>query len=68
MDSNLQWVMNCINSCENMDQLQTCKILIKLYKWDLVNKTGLTELQISQNESALLDAYINKENQLHIFK
>lgn len=59
-EQNKIWVINCINSCTNMEQLKTCEILIGLFKFRLL-KDGATEQEAYQIESDLLSAYINKE-------
>lgn len=59
-EQNKIWVLNCINSCTNMDQLKTCEILIGLFKFRLL-KDGIQELNAYKIESELLEAYINKE-------
>ena len=57
---NIQWVINCINSCTNLEQLKTCEILIGLFKFKLL-KDGSSESEAYQIESELLSAYIDKE-------
>ena len=59
-EQNKVWVLNCINSCTNMDQFKTCEILIGLFKFRLL-KDGIQELNAYKIESELLEAYINKE-------
>lgn len=59
-EQNKKWVINCINSCTNTDQLKTCEILIGLFKFRLM-KDGATEQEAYQMESDLLEAYITKE-------
>lgn len=59
-EENKLWVINCINSCTNLEQLKTCEILIGLFKFRLL-KDGATEQEAYQIESDLLEAYINKE-------
>jgi hypothetical protein len=59
-EENKLWVINCIKSCTNMDQLKTCEIIIGLFKFRLL-KDGATEQEAYQIESELLDAYIIKE-------
>jgi len=64
-EQNKIWVINCINSCTNMDQLKTCEILIGLFKFRLL-KDGIQEINAYKMESELLEAYINKEATLAI--
>jgi hypothetical protein len=59
-EQNKIWVINCINSCTNLDQLKTCEIIIGLFKFRLM-KDGATEQEAYKIESELLDAYIVKE-------
>lgn len=59
-EQNKLWVINCINSCTNLDQLKTCEIIIGLFKFRLL-KDGATEQETYQIEGDLLQAYINKE-------
>ena len=65
MKTNLEWVINCINSCVNMEQLKTCEVIIGLYKFRL-DKDGMTETEIYAEESQLLSAYLDKEAMLLI--
>ena len=55
----MDWVLNCINSCTNNEQLNCCEVLIALYKFKLA-KDQTDERLIYQHESALMEAYINK--------
>lgn len=64
-EQNKIWVINCINSCTNLDQLKTCEIIIGLFKFRLM-KDGATEQKAYHIESELLQAYINKESLLTI--
>jgi len=64
-NSNAQWVINCINSCTNLDQLKVCEILIALFKFRLA-KDGISEKDIYDFESELLENYLNKESVLQI--
>lgn len=59
-EQNKLWVINCINSCTNLEQLKTCEIIIGLFKFRLL-KDGVTEQEAYKIESDLLQAYINKE-------
>ena len=59
-EQNKLWVINCINSCTNMDQLKTCEILIGLFKFRLL-KDGIKEVDAYKIEGELLEAYITKE-------
>jgi len=65
MKTNLEWVINCINSCTNLEQLKTCEIIIGLYKFRLA-KDGMTEADIYAEESQLLASYLDKEAMLLI--
>ena len=60
MQENKQWVINCINSCTNLDQLKICETIISLFKFRLM-KDGATEQEIYLIESDLLESYLNKE-------
>jgi hypothetical protein len=62
---NLDWVLSCINSCTNNEQLDCCEVLIGLYKFRLI-KDGTDEAEIYRNESALLESYINKRAFLEV--
>jgi hypothetical protein len=64
-ERNLDWVLNCINSCTNNHQLDCCEVLIALYKFKLT-KDRTDERLIYNQESALLEAYINKKSLLEI--
>jgi hypothetical protein len=59
-EDNKKWVINCINSCTNLEQLKTCEIIIALFKFRLL-KDGASEQQAYQIESELLESFINKE-------
>lgn len=59
-EQNKIWVINCINSCINLEQLKTCEIIIGLFKFRLL-KDGTSEQEAYKIESDLLEAYINKE-------
>ena len=59
MKTNLEWVINCINSCTNLEQLKTCEVIIGLYKFRLA-KDGMTETDIYVEEGQLL-AYTGGE-------
>lgn len=62
-ETNKTWVINCINSCNNLDQLKACEILISLFKFRLA-KDKMKESDIYKFESDLLEAYIEKESTL----
>jgi hypothetical protein len=64
-ERNMDWVLNCINSCTNNEQLNCCEILIALYKFRLA-KDQTDERVIYKHESALLEAYINKKSLLEV--
>jgi len=64
-ERNMDWVLNCINSCANNEQLNCCEILIALYKFRLA-KDQTDERVIYKHESALLEAYINKKSLLEV--
>lgn len=64
-ERNMDWVLNCINSCTNNEQLNCCEILIALYKFKLA-KDQADERVIYKQESALLEAYINKKSLLEV--
>jgi hypothetical protein len=58
-ERNLDWVLNCINSCTNNEQLNCCEVLIALYKFKLA-KDQTDEKLIYQQEGILMEAYVNK--------
>lgn len=62
---NIQWVINCINSCTNLEQLDTCQILMGLFKFKLL-KDGSTQSEAYQIENELLEHYIAKQSLLII--
>lgn len=64
-ERNMDWVLNCINSCTNNEQLSCCEILIALYKYKLV-KDKTDERLIYKQESDLLEAFINKQSLLEV--
>jgi hypothetical protein len=64
-ERNMDWVLNCINSCTNNEQLNCCEILIALYKFRLA-KDQTDERVIYKHESALFEAYINKKSLLEV--
>lgn len=64
-ERNVEWVLNCINSCTNNQQLDCCEVLIGLFKFRLA-KDGTSDNEIYQNESMLMEAYINKRALLEI--
>lgn len=64
-ERNMDWVLNCINSCTNNEQLNCCEILIALYKFKLA-KDQTDERLIYKHESALIEAYINKKTLLEV--
>lgn len=64
-ERNMDWVLNCINSCTNNEQLNCCEILIALYKFKLA-KDQTDERLIYKQESALIEAYINKKTLLQV--
>ena len=64
-NKNYEWVLNCINSCTMIEQLNTCEVLIGLFKFRLA-KDGMSEADIYKYESELLSAYIEKESILSV--
>ena len=64
-ERNVDWVLNCINSCTNNQQLDCCEVLIGLFKFRLA-KDGTSDTEIYHNESMLMEAYINKRALLEI--
>jgi len=64
-ERNLDWVLSCINSCTNNQQLDCCEVLIALYKFKLV-KDNTDERVIYRQENDLLEAYINKKALLEV--
>jgi hypothetical protein len=64
-ERNIDWVLNCINSCTNNQQLDCCEILIALYKFRLA-KDQTDERVIYNHESTLMEAYINKKSLIEV--
>ena len=64
-ERNVDWVLSCINSCTNNEQLNCCEVLIALFKFRLA-KDGTSDIEVYNNESLLLEAYINKRALLEI--
>ena len=64
-ERNLDWVLNCINSCTNNEQLNCCEVLIALYRFKLT-KDQTDERLIYKQESSLLETYINKRALIEI--
>ena len=62
-ERNLDWVLSCINSCTNNQQLDCCEVA--LYKFKLV-KDNTDERVIYRQENDLLEAYINKKALLEV--
>jgi hypothetical protein len=65
MTENKQWVINCINSCTNLEQLSVCQSLISLFRWKLA-KDGSLEAEIRDVENDLMESYVSKEAMLII--
>lgn len=64
-ERNIDWVLNCINSCTNNEQLNCCEVLIALYRFKLT-KDQTDERVIYRQESELLEAFINKKALLEV--
>ena len=64
-ERNIDWVLNCINSCTNNQQLDCCEVLIALYKFKLA-KYQTDERIIYKHESELMEAYINKRSLIEV--
>jgi hypothetical protein len=64
-ERNIDWVLNCINSCTNNQQLDCCEVLIALYKFKLA-KDQTDERIIYKHESELMEAYINKRSLIEV--
>jgi hypothetical protein len=64
-ERNIDWVLKCINSCTNNQQLDCCEIIIALYKFKLA-KDQTDEKLIHTHEGILIEAYINKRASIEI--
>lgn len=64
-ERNIDWVLTCINSCTNNQQLDCCEVLIALYKFKLA-KDQTDEILIYKHESELMEAYINKRSLIEV--
>jgi hypothetical protein len=62
---NVEWMLNCINSCTNNEQLDCCEVLIGLFRFRLINdKTD--EKEMHEIECEIIEAFVNKRALLEI--
>lgn len=64
-ERNVDWVLTCINSCTNNQQLDCCEVLIGLFTFRLA-KCGASDIEIYKNQNMIMEAYINKRALLQI--
>ena len=62
---NIKWVINCINSCTNKEQLEICNKMIELLISGMIKK-GTTPTDAKQVEDMLLEIFLNKNSILII--
>jgi hypothetical protein len=65
MNDNKKWIIGCIQSCTNIEQLNVCMILISLFKFKLT-KDGSTDSEIRNSEHEIMECYVAKESLLLI--
>jgi hypothetical protein len=62
---NVEWIINCINSCTNNEQLDCCEVLIGLFRFRLM-KDNTDERDMHEIESEIIESFINKRAFLEI--
>jgi hypothetical protein len=62
---NVEWMINCINSCTNNEQLDCCEVLIGLFRFRLL-KDKTDEKEIHEIECQIIEAFVNKRALLEI--
>jgi hypothetical protein len=62
---NVEWILNCIASCTNNEQLDCCEVLIGLFRFRLM-KDNTDEKAMHDIECEIIEAFINKRAFLEI--
>jgi hypothetical protein len=62
---NVEWMLNCINSCTNNEQLDCCEVLIGLFRFRLI-KDKTDEKEMHEIECEIIEAFVNKRALLEI--
>ena len=62
---NVEWIINCINSCTNNEQLDCCEVLIGLFRFRLI-KDKTDEKDIHEIECEIIEKFVNKRAFLEI--
>jgi hypothetical protein len=62
---NVEWMLNCINSCTNNEQLDCCEVLIGLFRFRLL-KDKTDEKEIHKIECQIIEEFVNKRALLEI--
>ena len=62
---NVEWILNCIASCTNNEQLDCCEVLIGLFRFRLM-KDNTDERDMHEIESEIIESFINKRAFLEI--
>ncbi len=65
MKENLNWLISCINSCANKEQLSVCQVMMDLFRNRMV-ADSTTESEIREAEQKMWEAYVSKEAMLNI--
>lgn len=59
-EENVKWVINCINSCTNKEQLEICNKMIELLISNMLKK-GINPKTIQTIEGHLLETFLVKD-------
>jgi hypothetical protein len=62
---NVEWILNCINSCTNNEQLDCCEVLIGLFRFKLM-KDNTDEKYMHDIECEIIETFVNKRAFLEI--
>ena len=62
---NVEWIINCINSCTNNEQLDCCEVLIGLFRFRLM-KDNTDEKDMHDIECENIETFVNKRAFLEI--
>jgi hypothetical protein len=62
---NVEWILNCINSCTNNEQLDCCEVLIGLFRFRLM-KDNTDEKEMHEIECEIIESFVNKRAFLEI--
>ena len=62
---NVKWILNCINSCTNNEQLDCCEVLIGLFRFRLI-KDSTDETEMHDMECQIIGPFVNKRAFLEI--